>query len=423
MNPVTLVLFLACLLAAAYFSALEIALISVSRLELLGASKSGSAGARLAVELLGERERILTTTLVGIDLATISAAALATSLLHGLLGGWQEWKVSLLAAGGVTLVILVAAEIVPKVYAAQRPERFLAAAARPVVATEQLFLPVTAILRAYLGLLLRVLRKTPRRPVITREDLKVLVHDVRGDTPVGRSEQKMLRSILDFSETSVREVMVPMIEADSIERSASSDLLRTLVKRHGHTRLPVYERRVDQVVGLVNVYDLLFDPDPAETIQKYIRPALLVPETKRIDRLMVELQRDRRTLAVVVSEFGSCVGIVTLEDIVEEIVGELAEEHEVEVRKIRQVGERTWVVDAHTDIDDVNEELGLALPKGRYDTLGGLVLKKLGRIPEERESFEVQGVKVEVLETHPYGIRTIKLVLPGRAGGAGGESS
>ena len=117
-------------------------------------------------------------------------------------------------------------------------------------------------------------------------------------------------------------------------------------------------------------------------------------------------------MAVVVSEFGSCIGIVTMEDIVEEIVGEMAEEHEVGVRKIRQVAPKTYVVDALTDLDDVNEELGCELPKGRYDTLGGLVLKRFGRIPREGEWFELAGVRMEVVDTHPYGVRTVKLVLP-----------
>lgn len=402
------------LLASAYFSMVEIALISASRLRLRQEAREGSVGARLALSLLSDRERVLATTLVGINLANLTVGALATSLLHRALTAWAAWKVNLLATGGATLVILVGAEIVPKVYGRQRADKVLTSLARPITATEQLFIPLTGALRAYVGLLLRILRRRPRSPLLTREDLRLLVHEVKGEGGDGRKENKMLRSILDFGETTVREVMVPMPEVVSLERQATGDQLRALVRRHGFTRMPVYERRVDQVVGLVNIYDLLFDPQPKESVEKYMRPVTLVPETKRIDRLMVEMQRERQTMAVVVSEFGSCIGVVTMEDIVEEIVGELEEERESGVPKIRPAGHRTWLADALTDLDDVNEELGCELPKGRYDTIGGLVLKHFGRLPRRGESFEISGVKVEVLDTHPYGVRTVKLVLPER---------
>ena len=355
---------------------------------------------------------MLATTLVGINLSNITAASVATGGLQRLLEDhWRPWQISLLTTGGVTLVLLLVSEITPKSYAKQRADRFLITAARPVLATEQLLLPVAALVRGYLALLLRLLGRTPRRPMITRDELKILVHDVKSETGPSRKEKKMLRSALDFRETTAREVMLPMSEVVSIEREGSADLLRTLVRRYGFTRLPVYERRVDRVIGLVNVFDLLFDPQPDEEIARYIREPVLVPETKRIDRLMAQMQRERQTMAVVVSEFGSCIGIVTMEDIVEEIVGELSEEHEVGTRKIRQLSPRSWVIDALTDIDDVNEELGLELPKGKFDTINGLVLRRLGHIPAEGESFVLGGVEIEVVDAHRYGVRSVKLTL------------
>ncbi len=414
-SPVTLGFFLLSLLASAWFSAVEISLISANRFRLLQDAKEGKISSRLALTLLEDKERVLTSTLVGINLFNLTAAATATAMLQGLLSyGWAPWQVSLLTTGGVTLIILIGAEIVPKIYSKERADRFLAGTARPILATEQLLLPVTAILRAYVGLILRILRRSPGKPMVTREELKLLVHDVKSETGAGRKEKKMLRSILDFGETVAREVMLPMTEAVSVERGASVEMVRAMVKRHGFTRLPVYEKRVDKVVGLVNVYDILFDAEDADSLDPYIRTAKLVPETKRIDRLLTELQRERQTMAVVVSEFGSCTGIVTVEDIVEEIVGELAEEHEVGVRKIREMAPRTYLVDALTDVDDVNEELALRLPKDRFETMAGLVLKRFGRIPSEGEWFEIEGVRIEVVDTHSHGIRTVKLVLPER---------
>jgi CBS domain containing-hemolysin-like protein len=142
-----------------------------------------------------------------------------------------------------------------------------------------------------------------------------------------------------------------------------------------------------------------------------MRPITLVPETKRIDRLMVEMQRRGESMVVVVNEFGSCTGIVTMEDIVEEIVGEMADEHEVGVKRIRRLDEGVYMVDALTDVDDVNEELALELPKLRYDTIGGLVMRRLGRIPREGDRFELSGTAFEVVEVYPYGVRTVKLTV------------
>lgn len=411
-NTLLLVLAVLGILGSAYFSAAEIALVSASRIRLRQQAKQGSTGATMALELLEQQEHLLATTLVGLNLFNLATAAFATTILERTFGiGWQT---TLLSTVGVTFVILVFAEVVPKVYGKVRASRFLTANARPLLATEQLFLPVTALIRLYVQLVLRLLRGGTEKSFVTREDLKILVDDVKGQTGFGRKERQMLSSILDFADTTAREVMVPMAEVVSIERESSVDLLRAMIKRHGHTRLPVFSRRVDQVVGLVNIYDVLFDPEPREQIVPYIRDAMLVPETKRIERLLVDLQRRRQTMAVVVSEFGSCVGIVTVEDIIEEIVGEMAEEHEVGVRKIRRVAPSTYIVDALTDIDDVNDELDLDLPKERFDTMAGLVLKHYGRIPKVGESFEYETARLEVVDVHRFGIRSIKLVLPER---------
>jgi CBS domain containing-hemolysin-like protein len=221
----------------------------------------------------------------------------------------------------------------------------------------------------------------------------------------------MLQSILDFGKTTAREVMVPMPSVVSIEGVTSADMLRATLRRRGYTRIPVYERRVDRIVGVVNVFDVLLDPEGGKTMEEYMRPVTFVPETKRIDRLMVEMQRRGESIVVVVNEFGSCIGIVTMEDIIEEIMGELADEHEVGVKRIRSLGEGSYIVEALTDIDDLNEELGLDLPKLRYDTVGGLVLRRLGRIPREGEQFEMSGLVFEIVEVYPYGVRTVKLTL------------
>jgi len=398
------------LAGSAYFSAVEISIISANRLKVHQFSKNGRSGATLALDLLGDQEQVLATSLIGLNLFNFATAAFVTSLVQSWLG--LGWKTTVVSTTVGTLLLLVFAEIVPKVYGKERADTFLVANARPVLATQQIFLPVTAVFRFYIALLLKPLQGTKRQPFATREDLKLIVRDVKGETGHGRKERKMLRSLLGFGDTTAREVMVPMTEVVSIEKSSSVSVLRATAKRAGFTRIPVHERRIDKIIGVVNVYDVLFDLEPKDSLETYVRPALLVPETKRIDRLLLDLQRGRQTMAVVVSEFGSCVGIVTLEDIVEEIVGEMAEEDEIGVRKIREITPGSFIVDALTDIDDVNDELGLALPKGRFDTLAGLLLHHFGRIPGDGERYKVDGVEIEVVDAYEFGVRSVKLVLP-----------
>jgi len=403
-----LALFILCIAGIAIFEGVEIALVASDRIRLRAAPASRRTGAELSLDLLQRRDSVLVTLLAGSTLASAAAAALATSLIEDHhLGPTATTLISTLA---VTLIALVFGQVIPKSVAQVRPETILMRAARPLFALDLLMLPVTAAAGLVVNLILGILRRG-RRDFITRDEMRLLVRDVRVDTATLRQEKRMLQSILDFGSTTAREVMIPMPAVVSIEKDSSVDMLRSSVRRRGVTRIPVFDRRVDRVVGVIHIFDVLLNPDSGETVEDFMRPITLVPETKRIGRLMLEMQRRSESMVVVVNEFGSCTGIVTMEDIVEEIMGEFADEHEVGVRRIRSLAAGTYIVDAMTDIDDLNEELGLDLPKLRYDTVGGLVMRRLGRIPEEGETFEFSGILFEVVEAYPYGVRTVKLTL------------
>ena len=403
-----LALFILCIAGIAIFEGVEIALVASDRIRLRAAPASRRTGAELSLDLLQRRDSVLVTLLAGSTLASAAAAALATSLIEDHhLGPTATTLISTLA---VTLIALVFGQVIPKSVAQVRPETILMRAARPLFALDLLMLPVTAAAGLVVNLILGILRRG-RRDFITRDEMRLLVRDVRVDTATLRQEKRMLQSILDFGSTTAREVMIPMPAVVSIEKDSSVDMLRSSVRRRGVTRIPVFDRRVDRVVGVIHIFDVLLNPDSGETVEDFMRPITLVPETKRIGRLMLEMQRRSESMVVVVNEFGSCTGIVTMEDIVEEIMGEFADEHEVGVRRIRSLAAGTYIVDAMTDIDDLNEELGLDLPKLRYDTVGGLVMRRLGRIPQEGETFEFSGILFEVVEAYPYGVRTVKLTL------------
>jgi CBS domain containing-hemolysin-like protein len=402
-------LVLLALTGSAFFSASEMALISSNRIRVRQRAKAGDPFARRAARLLKRREQLLVMFLVGQGALNVLAAAITTGLVDRWLG--YGWVAPLISTAGLTLVVIVAAEIVPKVIGKNEAERLIMARARVLEFFHYLLLPLTGVIHLYIQTLLRLVGRG-RRPFVTREELKVLVREAESKDERGRREKRMLESILGFRETVAREVMVPMNRIIALEQGTTCELWRAMVRRHGYTRLPIYEKRIDRVTGVLNIFDLLYDPQPKENVDEYVRPVLIVPDSKRIDHLLVEMQKTRNPLVVVVDEFGSCMGIVTVEDIVEEIVGEMEDEHEVGYRKIRRLAPRVFIVDGLTDIDDLNQELGLDLPKGRYDTAGGLILKRAGRIPRVGESFTLHGIRFEVLDSYPYGVRTLKVSLP-----------
>lgn len=404
-----LLAFLACLCGLALFEGVEIALIAADRLKLRFLGKAHRLGSDLSIDLLSRREQILASLLVVGTILSTAAAALATALVQLRIG--TSAAATAATTITITVVILFFGSVLPKSIGRPHAERILMAVSRPLLALDLLLLPVTATASLFVSLVLWVMRRGRRGNPVTREELKVLMQDVRGETGPLRQEKRMLQSILDFGHTTAREVMIPMPAVVSLERESPLDMLRAIVRRRGYTRIPVFDRRVDRVVGVVNVFDVLMEPERGEMLESYMRPVTLIPETKRIDRLMVEMQRRGEWMVVVVNEFGSCTGIVTMEDIVEEIMGELADEHEVGVKRIRSLGEGTYIVDALTDIDDLNEELMLDLPKSRYDTVGGLAMRRLGRIPREGERFEISGVRFEVVEVHPFGVKAVKLTI------------
>lgn len=404
-----LLLMLGALVVSYSLSQAEMALLSANRIRVRQRAKSGDPAARRARRLLQRREQLLVFFLIGQSASNVLLAAIATGLLDRWLG--RGWLAPVVATAGITLIVVVGAEIVPKVLGKRDAERFIMSRSRLLELLDHLWLPVTGLIHIYIRGLLRLVGRE-RRPYVTREELKLLVRAADDHEETHRREKRMLASILDFRDTVAREVMIPLNRVIALPQGASCDQWRALVRRHGYTRMPLYAERPDRIVGLLNIFDLLYDPQPSALVDGYLRAAPIVPESKRVDHLLVELQKARNPMAIVVDEFGQCRGVVTVEDIVEEVVGEMEDEHEADRPKIRRLAPRTAIIDALIDIDDLNAELELGIPKGRYDTAAGLILKRAGRVPRVGESFALHGVTFEVLEADAYAVRLLKISLP-----------
>jgi CBS domain containing-hemolysin-like protein len=401
-----LALLLLCIMGSAFGSGSETALVSVSRTRLQHMASEKVKRAGVALRLLNQRERILAVTLIVTNVCNISAGAIATVAFQRRIGPLG----AITATVVMTCVLLVISEIVPKAYFRHHADKMLVESSATWKALSWILAPITYPIGALTNLVFRLFGTLPRSLYTSREEIKLALQESAERGGLEQHEQEMLESTLDYATTIVREVMVPIAEVALLLETARSEELISLARVQRHTRIPVYRERVDQIVGLVNVFDVLYDNHRKTFIRPYVRTARLVPDTKGIDKLFLEMQRARESLAVVVNEFGACIGIVTLEDIIEEIFGELADEHEDATPEILEEGPGRFRVSARTDIDDLNDETGLSIPKAGFETVGGYVLHHLGRVPKKGETFTDRGMTVSIIEADRYGVKMVEVV-------------
>jgi CBS domain containing-hemolysin-like protein len=417
---VVLVLLAVCLLASAFFSAAEMAFIAANRVRLRHAAEQGSRVARGYMDAFQRPERLLSTAMMGVTIAHVSASALLTAWLLPRLGHRAPLWVTLV----LTPAMLVFGEILPKALTQQRATAVALRTFYPLRVASRVLSPLVWVANAIVGALLGGLGYGERRdPFVSRDDLRLLFEvEPGGPTDVREEEREMIEGIFDLGETAVREVMVPLVDVVAIPEEASVDDAVARVRESGHSRLPVYRERIDHIIGVVTALDILARGAEEESVKALLRPAYYVPGTKRIDDLLRDLQRQRTQLAVVVDEYGGSEGIVTVEDIVEEIVGEIEDEHDRHPSSLTPLPDGSYLVAARFTIDELNEALGWKLPKLDYDTVAGLILSSLGRIPRPGEQVTVDDYELSVVDADERRIlkvrvRTRPIRPPGPAAG------
>ncbi len=395
-----------CILGSAFASGSETALVSASRMRLRHLASEGLRGASQAIAFLDQKEHILVVILIATNVFNIAAGAIATVAFVP----WVGSLAPVLATVVMTCILLVISEIVPKAYFRHHADRMLARVAAPWKMLSWILIPITFPSHLVTNAVYRIFGRPPGSSYTSREEIKLILEESVEKGRLRHDQQEMLESALDYATTTVREVMVPISKVALLPEAAHTEELLALVRERGHTRIPIYRERVDQIVGFVNVFDVLYDRKRKTFIRPYIRPARLVPETKQIDRLFVEMQSQRESLAVVVNEFGACFGIITLEDIIEEIFGELADEYEDTTPEIEKEAPGRFLVSARMDIDDLNDKAGLAISKAGFETVGGYVLHRLGRIPAKGETFTDGDLTVRILDADRYSVKMVEII-------------
>lgn len=406
------------LLLSAFFSGSETALFAANRLKLRHLKEEGHARARMALHLLEHPARLLSTILVGNNIANTAAAVVATATLVRLLGPERG---SLYAFLVVTVLLLIFAEITPKTLAARHADRLALLAARPIQATAALLAPLNRVLSLLTNVLTRPLggRVRPDAPLVTEEEIQLLVRMGEEQGVLEQDERDMIHSIFEFGDTVVREVMVPRVDMVCVEADDPVEAILEVVRTHGHSRIPVYHETVDHIVGLVHVKDLLSafkDGRLAGTVRDFTRPAFFVPDTKRLDELFREMRRKKVHMAVAVDEYGGTAGLVTIEDLLEEIVGPIQDEYDTEEAPIRVQSDRIAIVDGAVHLEEVNAALGIDLPSGEVDTVGGFVTSLLGHVPAQGDSVTHDGVELSVERVDGHRIVHVKITKAEPAG-------
>ena len=396
-----------CLVATMFFSAAEMAFIAANRPRLRHLAEQGSATAAAYLEAFRHPERVLSTAMMGVTVAHIVAASATTWSLLPTLGGLAPVVVTLI----LTPVMLVFGEIIPKAVARAWATSLILRLYRPLIWTSVVLMPFVAFANLVVGLTLRLygVRQADTRAFVSREELKALLQMEPGEAEVTTQEAELIDNIFDLGDTTVREVMVPLVEVAMLPDSASPQDAIALIQERGFSRLPIYRQRETNIVGIVAAMDLLSRGAEAATLDELKRPPYYVPETKRIDDLLREMQRSRAHMAVVVDEYGGSTGVVTLEDILEQIVGEIHDEHERAPASAERLPDGSYRVAARTNIDELNEAFDWTLPKQDYETVAGLVLATLGRVPRAGEMFQIPGYTLTVLEADTRRVAAVKI--------------
>lgn len=401
-------LILLCL--SAFFSSAETALTTVNRVRLKTLADDGNKRARVALDVLDKYGKMLSAILIGNNIVNISASALATMIairIHLTVG---------IATGALTVFVLIFGEIIPKNVAMVYSEKLALFYAAMIAGLMKVMTPFIFVVDKVAGALMRMLHiDTSKRTAMTETELRTYVEVSHEDGVIESEEREMIYNVFDFGDAVAKDIMIPRIDMVTVSEDADYDEVMELFKGCMYTRMPVYQEDKDNIIGLINIKDFILVEDRVQfQISNIMRKAYYTYEFKKTADLLIEMREKRANVSFVLNEYGAAVGMITLEDLLEEIVGEIRDEYdEDEEELIQHIGERVYLVEGSMKLDDINDELGTLFSSEDYDSIGGLIIENLDRLPEDGEiivteqdiTLQVQGINqnriVKVLITLP----------------------
>lgn len=405
----TIAIMVICLVAEGFFSGSEIGVVSADRMKLRHDAAKGSKGARLALKMLEKPEWLLSTTLVGTNIAVVTNTTMATALMMHLFGPSYSWLAVVLVAP----LIWVFGEIVPKSVFQQRANVITPRAIFVLQFFSYLFYPILAIF----SFLARVLSKIlggdnhDKNPFTLREEIRSMVQMSADQGEIEPMEQSMIRRLFNFGETTAREVMMPLIDVAAVESGATCAQAIRVATEKSHARIPVYHNRVDQIIGVLDTLELL-GVAADQPIRPFVKSVSYVAPGKSIPDLLVDMRKAGEQMSVVVDEFGGAEGIISIEDILEEVVEDIRDEYDSEeqiTQWVKRLADKVYLVSARIDLDDLAESLDIALPKGRYASLSGFLLDKAKNVPKVGTTITYQNLHFTIQRGSARAIEEVKI--------------
>lgn len=395
-DGIQLLILILLLVMSAFFSSTETALTTVNKIKVRNLAEAGDKRAEYVLKVIEDPNKMLSAILIGNNVVNLYASSLSTVIATRIWGN----KIVGIATGVLTLLILIFGEIAPKTVANIQAEQIALRFAKSIYYIMMVMTPIIFVVNQLSFIVLKILRVDVKAKgeSITEDELRTIVEVSHEEGVIESEEKKMINNVFDFGDAVARDVMLPKVNMTFVDVNATYDELMEVFRSEKYTRYPVYEETTDNVIGILNIKDVFLKGGEENfSIRKYLRKTLYTYEFKKVSELMREMRKAAISIVIVLDEYGSTAGLITLEDMLEEIVGDIRDEYDADEEKsIQRIAPREYMVDGSVKLDDLDERLGLELQSEEYDSIGGLIIGLLNHLPEEKEEVVVENVRLVV---------------------------
>lgn len=405
-----IILLIILIVMSGFFSMSETALMALSKIRIRHMVDENVKGAKLVEKISEDPSKLLGAILIGNNIVNIGASSLATSIAVKVIGESGVGLVTIL----MTILVLIFGEITPKSIAKQNSERVSLAVSKPIAIIIKIFKPFVIVFTYISGFFIKLLGGDPKatEPFITEEELKTMVGVSEEEGVLEDVEKEIIFNVFEFADSQVKDVMVQRVEIVAVDINATYEDVIEIIKREQFSRIPVYDQNIDDIIGILNVKDLIIAFQSKENfkVSDYMREPYYTFEFKKIAELFKEMKKSRNHMAVVLNEYGGNVGIVTIEDLIEEVVGEIEDEYDDENNSnITVIKEDEYIVDGSARIDDIADLIGVIMESEEFNSVGGYIIGELGRFPEKKEEVKVNNIKFIVEDIDKNRIKKVRI--------------